>query len=72
MKTATKILICLLALCMLLPCVVSCNQKKKKPASNQNKKPTSSVVTTVDPDADIEKIAELNGYQIWNIYVPGN
>ena len=24
------------------------------------------------PDADIEKIAELNGYQIWNIYVPGN
>ena len=64
MKTATKILICLLALCMLLPCAVSCNQKKKKPASNQNKKPTSSVVTTVDPDADIEKpdIIDMDGY----------
>ena len=64
MKLLGKIFICLLAVCLLLPCVASCSQKKKKPTSNSNKKPTSSVVTTTDPDADIEKPEriDMDGY----------
>ena len=70
MKRVTKILICFLALCLLLPCMAACNQKKKKPSSTPSKKPTSNAVTTVDPDADIEKpeIIDMDGY-IYKAYV---
>lgn len=69
MKRFTKILTCLLALCLLVPCVVSCNEKKKNPTNNPNKKPSSSVTTT-DPDANIEKpeLVDMDGY-IYKAYV---
>ena len=73
MKTATKILICLLTLCLLLPFVASCNNKKgsgshQKPPPSSNQQSTSSGDNnreeTVDPDAGIEMpdIIDMDGY----------
>ena len=63
MKKIAKILVCLLAVCMLLPAMASCNEKDKKPTGNQNKRPTSEEEST-DPDAHIEKpeLVDMDGY----------
>ena len=73
MKGITKILVCLLALCMLLPFVASCGNKggghHQKPPAGNNQQTTpsgggSSDDKPVDPDAGIEmpEIVDMDGY----------
>ena len=61
MKIFTKILICLLALCMFVPTMASCGKKNKKPAGN--KKPSSNISAT-NPDNDVvmPEIIDMDGY----------
>lgn len=61
MKIFTKILICLLALCMFVPAMASCGKKNKKPAGN--KKPSSNISAT-NPDNDVvmPEIIDMDGY----------
>ena len=63
MKIWTKILVCLLALCIVLPFMASCNKKDKKPSGSPSKKPSSSVTET-DPDANIvmPEVIDMDGY----------
>ena len=61
MKTITKVLILLLALCMIIPCMAACNNKK----DNNNKKPSGGGSTVTAPEgSDIEmpEIVDMNGY----------
>ena len=68
MKSITKILICFLALCLLLPCIASCKKKggsghHQKPPAGDDSQQTTPVgggsdhvgdpEVTTDPDADI-------------------
>ena len=64
MKTITKILILLLALCMIIPCMAACNNKKNN--NNNNKKPGGSGGSTVTApegsDIEMPEIVDMNGY----------
>ena len=64
MKTITKILILLLALCMIIPCMAACNNKKNN--TNNNKKPGSSGGSTVTvpegSDIVMPEIVDMDGY----------
>ena len=64
MKTITKILILLLALCMIIPCMAACNNKKTN--NNNNKKPGGSGGSTVTApegsDIEMPEIVDMNGY----------
>ena len=62
MKTITKVLILLLALCMIIPCMAACNNKKD---NNNNKKPSGGGSTVTAPEgSDIEmpEIVDMDGY----------
>ena len=64
MKTITKILILLLALCMIIPCMAACNNKKNN--TNNNKKPGGSGGSTVTvpegSDIVMPEIVDMDGY----------
>ena len=64
MKTITKILILLLALCMIIPCMAACNNKKNN--NNNNKKPGGSGGSTVTvpegSDIVMPEIVDMDGY----------
>ena len=84
MKTVTKILICILALCLLLPFVASCDKKNQsgshhKPppqtGDSQQTDPSGSgdgdtVTTPEDPNAGIEMpdVVDMGGY-VYKAYV---
>ena len=70
MKTITRALILLLALCMVLPFMASCNDKNNNNNNNNNKQTTPSGQTPdtptgpVDPDAGIimPEVIDMGGY----------
>ena len=74
MKRITKILIVLLAICMLLPCIASCkdNNKKTPPSGgNQTTTPSNGGNTTTTPADDSIEMPEkvdMEGY-IYKAYV---
>ena len=61
MKTITKVLILLLALCMIIPCMAACNNKK----DNNNKKPSGGGSTVTAPEGseiEMPEIVDMGGY----------
>lgn len=57
MKRITKLLILLLALCMILPCMAACG-KKKEPEKNKGNGPSNSQTTEID----MPEIVDMDGY----------
>ena len=68
MKTITRVLILLLALCMVLPFMASCNDKNNNNNNNKQTTPSGQTPDTptgpVDPDANIimPEVIDMGGY----------
>ncbi len=58
MKTITKILICILAMCMILPFMASCNEKKPNNVQYQTPPPEETQQTTPPPSGTGDQATE--------------
>lgn len=69
MKRITKVLILLLALCMIIPCFAACNNNNKKKDPNQTTPPSGDVTTPpVEDTIDMPEVINMNGH-VYKAYV---
>ena len=69
MKRITKVLILLLALCMIIPCFAACNNNNKKKDPNQTTPPSGDVTTPpVEDTIDMPEVVNMNGH-VYKAYV---
>ena len=69
MKRITRVLILLLALCMIIPCFAACNNNNKKKDPNQTTPPSGDVTTPpVEDTIDMPEVININGH-VYKAYV---
>ncbi len=62
MKRITKVLILLLALCMIIPCFAACKNNNKKKDPNQTTPPSGDTTTPSENAIDMPERVNMNGY----------